>query len=428
VALVAAGFLLSTAFEAYVRAQLDEQLATHIEVLEGLAEIGPEGELHLVRPFSDTRFMRPYSGWYWQITEPGHDSLRSRSLWDVELITQSSSAAFDLRFHTHEGPDGQELWVAEQDLLLPEVAGSNRVLRFMVGADLAPLEADVSRFNRQLIPALGAMLALLVMIFGGQLIYGLRPLGDLRRDVTDVRRGRKMRLDAVVGDDLLPLESEINRLLDHNEALVTRARTHVGNLAHGLKTPVAVLRNELEHLPEDQQRRMVRQLEAMDQLITRHLRRAQVAGTRSGPGVVLAERVEKLGATMNKLYPDKQLNWVYDVPDDLRFAGDVADLDEILGNLLENAAKWAISEVCIYAAKLDDRLMRVAISDDGPGVPDAERVNLFQRGRRLDEQTPGTGLGLSIVQDIVDLLGGDVRLDQSMKGGLLVKLHLPRSS
>ncbi|MCJ9429510.1 ATP-binding protein [Kordiimonas marina] len=425
-ALAVGGLSLSYAFRDYVLSDVDQKLEMLLDTMVGISEISPEGVLRFNRPLFDQRFATPYSGWYWQISEAGQQPFRSRSLWDFELTPDMSKRIFSLKYSEVEGPDGQRLRVAERDIILPE---ADRIFRYQVATDTAEVRAAIARFNWLLLGALALIMVTVSLALVIQVAYGLRPLRSLGRKLAGVRAGKDSRLDGAWPEDLRPLAQEINALIDQNEKLVARARTHVGNLAHALKTPLSVIMNEAENLPEKSATTISRQTREIREHIDHHLKRARIAGGGSGPGLAVKERLEKLARAISRLNQDKGLSIELECPDGLMFDGEREDFDEILGNVVDNAGKWAVSHVTISARKLEDsprrQFLEIRVEDDGPGVPEDQREVLFERGRRLDERVPGTGLGLAIVRDIVEMYGGSAYMDAASLGGLAVVVRLP---
>lgn len=425
-ALLIGGMLLSYAFRSYVLSDIDEKLELLIDTMVGVSEISPEGVLRFNQPLMDQRFAAPYSGWYWQISEDGQSPFRSRSLWDFELHPELATKAFSLKLYEAEGPDGQTLRVAERDIILPE---ADRIFRYQVATDTAEVREAIQQFNWLLISALALIMLTVSLALVIQVAYGLRPLRNLRREMVAVRGGMASRLDGEWPEDLRPLAQEINALIDQNEKLVSRARTHVGNLAHALKTPLSVIKNEVEEDESAKSQAIAVQVRSIRDHIDHHLKRARVAGGGSGPGLLVGERVEKIARAIELLNRDKGLQIRVQVPADLKFDGEKEDFDEVVGNIIDNAGKWAEHNVQISVRRLPQETRRpyfmLRVEDDGPGVDEAAMETLFERGLRLDEHVPGTGLGLAIVRDIVELYGGVASLEKSSLGGLAVLLKLP---
>lgn len=418
--------MLSLAFRNYVLSDVDEKLEMLIDTMVGISEVSPDGVLRFNQPLLDQRFATPYSGWYWQISEQGQDPFRSRSLWDYELSPDLDVRAFSLRLGEAGGPDGQTLRVAERDIILPE---ADRIFRYQVATDTAEVREAIKEFNWLLMSALGLIMLTVSLALVIQVAYGLRPLRNLRRMLVKVRSGSSSRIDGDWPEDLKPLAQEINALIDQNEKLVARARTHVGNMAHALKTPLSVIKNEVEGETDGKGKAIATQVSSIQQHIDHHLKRARIAGGGSGPGLPVGERVEKIARAIERLNIEKGVSVAVNVEAGLTFDGEKEDFDEVLGNIVENAGKWAKSQILITAGRLQEGgrrpFMLLRVDDDGPGVPESEMETLFERGRRLDEQMPGTGLGLAIVRDIVELYGGAASIEKSPAGGLSVVLKLP---
>lgn len=425
-ALAVGGLTLSFVFRAYVLSDVDQRLSMLLDSMVGVSEISPEGVLRFSRPLSDQRFMTPESGQYWQISEKGQEPFRSRSLWDFELKPDMNRNIFSLRYDEVAGPDGQTLRVAERDIILPD---SDRIFHFQVATDMAVVKAAIARFNWLLVSALALILFTVTMSLVLQVSYGLRPLRHLGRSLAQIRAGKERRIEGDWPQDLQPLAQEINALMEQNEQLVDRARTHVGNLAHALKTPLSVIQNEVEKADDERAVRIKTQSRHIREHIDHHLKRARIAGGGSGPGLLIKDRLEKLIKAVSVSTREKAIQYNLNCPDTCCFDGEKEDFDEVLGNLIDNAGKWATHRVNISAKTLSDDVRRpfieIRVEDDGPGVPDDEIDTLFERGRRLDERIPGTGLGLAIVRDIVEMYGGDVRLEASPLGGLAAILKLP---
>lgn len=423
------GWLLTTAFGSYVTNNFDDRLTILHDSMVGSSELTVDGEVRFTRALGDQRFSEPYSGLYWQVSVQGQDPFASRSLWDTELTPDFSSPAFATRFFEMAGPDGQALRGIEQDITLPD---SDLLFRYMVAGDTAEIKADIARFDRTVFLSLAALGAGLLLVIVAQVTFGLRPLRRVRVGLADVRSGRAQRLAQDYPTEIMPLVSEMNALLDQNEDVVARARTHAGNLAHALKTPISVMQNEVDaQITGPDHALYDAQLQAMRRHIGHHLTRARAAG---GKGVIgvrsnLEPAVEELVRAMKQIYGDKGVEISTELEADLVFSGEKQDLTEMLGNLLDNACKWAKSKVIIRAKQYqdDENLPRLElrIEDDGPGIAEEEWPHIFERGKRLDESKPGTGLGLAIVRDVVDLCDGAVSLGRADAGGLRVILDLP---
>jgi signal transduction histidine kinase len=383
-------------------------------------DIASDGTVVVVRPLGDPRFDQVLSGWYWQVTEPGGRHVRSRSLWDSVITPVDGGAGLHTRHVA--GPNGERLLVAERDLVFPDAKGPVHVL---VAGDLREVDDGVVRFNLLLASALGLMglgMAVAVVI---QVRYGLRPLRTMAADLRAVREGVQARLSGRYPREVAPLADAMNGVLDKDAALIERARTHVGNLAHGLKTSLAIASAELGGAND--RTVLAGQLEAMRRLVEHHLGRASAiagAGRTMGARVPLRPVAESIAAALAKVFAERRLTIDLDIDAAVAFRGHREDLEEILGNLMENACKWARSRILV-SARDDGQALALSIDDDGPGMPQAEAEDAARRGRRLDENVPGWGLGLAIVSDLVQVNGGEMRFRRSALGGLSVALRMP---
>ncbi len=437
-ALLLTGVALSAFFQQATLRQFDRGLDETVTALLAGTNIDPDGAL-LPAVLGDAGHQRAYSGRYYQIAEVAPDGTaptlaRSRSLWDAELvlpqpvIRQAQADPGGTLFFDLRGPAEERLRAAA---LLSRLPGRAAPILFVAAEDRTPLDADALRF------ALTTAIALLLL--GGGLVvavfvqvrFGLRPVFDIRREIARVRRGKAQRLTGSYPEELAPLTGELNALLDHNQEVVERQRTHVGNLAHALKTPISVMLAEAGAHPGDLADVVHRQANAMRDHVDHHLRRARAAARAQGQGerTEVAPVLEELVLALERIHQDKGVEIDWDAPDGLAFLGERQDLLEVVGNVLENACKWCRRRVRARASVVDDHpeRLRVSIEDDGPGLPPERRAEVMQRGARLDESAPGSGLGLSIVDELARAYGGDVRLDSAALGGLKVEIVLPRA-
>ncbi len=414
------GVVLALAFRDSVEREFTTRLDALLKAMIAATDIATDGTVVLVRPLGDPRFDRVFSGWYWQVSEPGGRQVRSRSLWDSVIPPVDGGAGL----HTRRiaGPNGETLLVVERDLVFPGASGP---VHLLVAGDLREVDDGVVRFNLLLITALGLMglgMAIAVVI---QVRYGLRPLRAMAADLRAVREGVQARLSGRYPREVAPLADAMNGVLDKDAALIERARTHVGNLAHGLKTSLAIASAELEGATD--RKVLAEQLEVMRRLVEHHLGRASAvagAGRSIGTRVALRPVAEAIAAALAKVFAERKLAIDVDVGPDLAFRGHREDLEEILGNLMENACKWARGRVAV-AARDDGAALVMSVDDDGPGMPQAEADDAARRGRRLDEKVPGWGLGLAIVADLVQVNGGEMRLQRSGLGGLSAVVRIP---
>ncbi len=298
----------------------------------------------------------------------------------------------------------------------------------MAAEDRSPLDHDIAGFDTTVAIALLLLGAGLIAAVIVQVRVGLQPLFALRREVANVRTGRTERVTGAYPSELAPLASELNALMAHNQEVLERQRTHVGNLAHALKTPLSVMLSEASGQSSRLAEVVDRQARTMTQQVDHHLRRARAAARAGGPGerTPVAEVIDELARTLERMFRDKRVNVDWDCDDDLAFAGERQDLMEVVGNLAENACKWCTHEVRIRAAPAGERRLRLTVEDDGPGLPADQRLEVLRRGARLDESAPGSGLGLSIVDELARAYGGSVELGDSSSGGLKVDVVLPK--
>ncbi len=421
-ALVVAGFFLTGLFRQHVESEFDATLTDQMEEILELVEVGPEGSTGLKRHPVDPRFNRRHSGWYWQ-TMGGAESEFSRSLAGERL---SPPETLHLESHTafkSRDRRGMELRGIARQFAFP---GSAHTLAVVVTGPAAAFEASVREFMGAL--ALVLIVLGLGLVFGlvAQVRFGLRPLSRLRATLADIRAGRASRLEGNYPTDLEPLADELNALIDHNRDLIEGARQEAGDLAHALKTPLSVLTNLGDHLHDETGEVLRRQTEALAASVEWHVSRTRTKGRRrSGSSqAALGPVIEGLCRMLERSYQERGIVIVQGSSAGLVFAGETQDLEEMLGNLLDNACKWARQRVEVKAERNGGRL-RLAVEDDGPGIPESQLSEVLERGHRLDPSVAGSGLGLSIVHQVATLYGGDLTLKSSPSGGLRATLELP---
>jgi signal transduction histidine kinase len=421
-ALAAGGFQLSSMFESSVERSFEARLEVYLDGLIAVSRTGAAGRIELARGLGEPRFTQPNSGWYWQISGPDGPLLRSRSLWDMTLSPRASEDGA-LRTSEFAGPDGRNLRLAERTVTLP---GFPHRLHYMVAAEDSEIDREVARFNKALIWSLAALGLGLIAAVLIQVRFGLIPLKRMRAALADIRAGRAEKLSGEFPAEVEPLAGELNALLEHNAQVVERARTHVGNLAHALKTPLAVLSNEATRETGHLAQSVARQTAVMRRQIDRNLSRARAAATAGvlGARTPVLPVIEDLKRTLERIHAERRIAIEITGERAAAFRGERQDLEEMLGNLMDNGCKWARARVRVAIARDGERLA-VIVEDDGPGLSAEERMQLFQRGKRLDEAVPGSGLGLAIVRDIAALYDGSVALDEGALGGLKVTLTLP---
>ncbi len=429
--MLGAGVALTAFFQSATLSRFDQSL---YDLTEGLyAGATVEGGEVVAPAFTDTQALRVYSGRYWEIAEAApqgrlHALVRSRSLWDSELTPPATGMPVmkpgDRFQYDTVGPVGERLRAVARAVTLP---GRSGPVIFIAAEDRAPIDADSRRFAVTTALALALLGAGLVAGVVIQVRVGLMPLFKLRRDVAEVRKGRAERLDEDYPVELAPLAHELNALLAHNQEVVERQRTHVGNLAHALKTPLSVMLSEAERRDDLLAEVVTRQAQIMRGQVDHHLRRARAAARVGAPGerTAVAPVVDELSRTLEKIFQSKNLQVDWDVDEALAFHGERQDLLEIIGNVMENASKWCSREVMVEAVQDGPGQLRVTVEDDGPGLPPDRRREVLRRGARLDESAPGSGLGLSIVEELAKAYGGSIALADAALGGLRVDIRLP---
>jgi len=424
--LLVGGIALDRTLTGLIEKNFDEQLEDMLTAMIGAAEIGPDGEVFFNRPLGDQRFLEPNSGLYWQITGKGHEDFPSRSLWDRSLKLQGKHFGSDAQIYDSNQFTDEPLRMIEQSIILP---GSETQWWFTVAASRGELNSQVARVRSILVwsfAVLGIGLFLLVVL---QIWYGLGPLRRVRLAIQRMRTTGTDRVMEPLPLEVQPMVEELNALLAHSERQAAEARTHAGNLAHALKTPLTVVTNAANTEAPDLAATVLRESKVMRRQIDHHLARARAVGRRAigHARTPVWESAEGVYRAMGRLYPEVRFD--LDGNKEAMVAIERQDLDEILGNLVENAAKYGGGSVFVTVdIEPDAPACEIWVEDDGPGIPVGERTRIFDRGARLDTGKPGTGLGLAIVRDVAEIYGGSVGLTQSADlGGLLVKLSLPRS-
>jgi signal transduction histidine kinase len=420
--LSASGFALSALFGDAVRNSFDARLAVLLEGVVAGTSVGENGRLDLSLQLGEPRFDQPFSGWYWQISDGEQPVRRSSSLWAQALILPHPESE-EIVLPEVPGPSGQTLRVLIRPILLP---GQDRPYWYAVAGDESELRGPKNRFDGLLALTLAMLFAGVIAAILIQVRFGLQPLFRIQRALSAIRSGESRRLEGAYPSEIQPLALELNALIDHSETLIERAQTHVGNLAHGLKTPLSVLANEVRGKDTPLGQLVERQTTLMRQQVEHHLARARAAATSNilGARSEVEPVLDDLKRTLERIHEERAIAIEVACPQPLVFRGARHDLEEMLGNLMDNACKWARSRVQVRAERHGDRLL-LTIDDDGDGLPPSKRDEVLKRGRRLDESVPGTGLGLSIVVDLASLYGGRLELGDAAQGGLSATLHLP---
>ncbi len=434
VALVVTGLVLTALFQQAALSRFDQGLNDVVQGLYSGSSVEAGGQV-AAPPITDVRSLRAYSGRYWQVAEPSSGGrltalIRSRSLLDAELkvpdgfVARLQKSPGPVVYGDTRGPDGEVLRIGG---LLSRLPGRAVPVVFLAAEDRSPVDRDAQRFA---VVTLAALLLLGVGLIAAvvlQVRIGLRPLFELRHEIAEIRNGTSDRLSKDYPTELSPVADELNGLLAHNQEVVERQRTHVGNLAHALKTPLSVIQAEAERYPGPLADLVQRQAGTMRDQVDHHLRRARAAARSQGSGerTLIEPVIDELARALESIFVHKQVEIDWICPPELVFRGERQDLMEMVGNLLENACKWSGGYVRVSCrAKSPGRLM-VTVEDNGVGLPIEQQNEMLKRGVRYDETSPGSGLGLSIVDELARAYNGTMTLFSSELKGLGVVLVLP---
>ncbi len=411
---------LGALFEGSARSALDARLGNDLVSVLSLAEVDASGQVQFRRELVNEDYRRVFSGAYWQVRTPKGKALaQSRSLWDGTLPVPQALQTGPARAFDSVGPLDQPLRVVAQQVTLPR---ADTPLQVLVAADRSALDAQVSSFRQRTALALIVLVALWFAVLVSQVHYGLRPLAELRRIAAQVRNGENVRFPQQgLVKEVAPLADELNALLDHHGRMVQRARRSAADLAHALKTPLTVLATEAESDGSDWQQTVRGETARMQASIDRYLAVGVAADhqQRTPVGPVL----DALCRLMQRVHGDRDVRFACDANAQGLFAGAREDLEEMLGNLLDNAGKWAAHSVEVKVRHEGNR-MRFEVRDDGAGLPEGDLERVLGRGVRLDERASGSGLGLAIVADIAESYGGRLTLRNGAPG-LVATLVLP---
>lgn len=435
--LIVTGIALSSLYRQTVERAFDRRLNVYLKTLAAdVASPEDQGE-RFPQSVGEPLFELPLSGWYWQVTRlgtPKPEVRSSRSLWDSTLPRLSDpNAPFPpggARQGYARGPEDQWLRIAERVIDL----GDEGRFFVAVAGDTTEIEDEVRTFDGWLLLTFVVLGIVLLLTTTFQVRFGLLPLKRISESLAAIRAGTAERLEGKFPEEIAPLARETNALIEANREIVERARTHVGNLAHALKTPLSVVLNEAAARGDDPfATKMREQVDIMRDQVEHHLQRARLAARITAVGSVaeVDPVVTSLARTMEKIYRSRGIAIEVEAPQQARFRGERQDLEEMIGNLVDNACKWAQSRVAIevLAERSDDlnrpEMVHIVVDDDGPGLTPAERDRVARRGQRLDETKPGSGLGLSIVTELSGLYGGGLNLGTAPLGGLRAELVLP---
>ncbi len=428
-ALLVAGAVFIVQFSNAVERNFDGRLETLLLALIAGTSLDGTVDENAVEGKSGGSFSRPLSGWYWQSRDPTTGKVIDWSpslAYDILPVQDLPTPEHPSRTFTIEASGGRELRALEQLVTL----APGHTYALLVAGDTEPMRSDTRAFRNSVIRWLGGLAVLLSVGIALLMRLGLRPLRRVRDDLRKIREGDIRHLEGDYPSEIEPLVADLNALVDSNREIVERARTHVGNLAHALKTPLAVLQNETAHASGPLAAKVVEQTKIMRSQVEHHLNRAQIAAQTNVLGVVtpVEPAVAALARVMGKVHQDRKIAIEVDVAPQLRFRGERQDLEEMAGNLLDNACKWAATRVRISARRGEGArrpFLTLAFDDDGPGLPPEGRAAALSRGKRLDETKPGSGLGLSIVAELARVYGGELSLDDAALGGLSARLTLP---
>lgn len=426
VLLLIGGYALDRVLARGIVQNFDQQLENVLNGMIGSSEIGPEGEVRFSRPPADQRFLEPYSGAYYQISGAGRETFPSRSLWDRRLKVDQGHNDVELHKRDSFEFEGEPLRILERDVILPR---SDVRWRFQVAQSREAIDGQIRELRSTLVRSFAALGAGLLVLAALQAIYGLWPLRRVRREVIAIRSGTQTRIAQDFPREVEPLVDEINELLSHSEAQAEEARRHAGNLAHALKTPLTVITNAATADSDDLNVTVIREAAVMRRQVDHHLARARAIGRRASAQArtCVWDSIKAVERAVSALYADSTIDITGDKEVEVRV--ERQDLDEMLGNLVENAAKYGSGRVFVTVEPAVGGKVAIQIEDDGPGIPGPQRDLLFKRGKRLDTTgKPGTGLGLAIVRDVAEIYAGSVTLAESEDlGGLLVTLTLPEA-
>jgi signal transduction histidine kinase len=437
VILVITGIVLSSVYRNATERAFDRRLNLYLRTLIAEVATPDEPSDHQFQSLGEPLFELPLSGWYWQITRTDGEkaeSRASRSLWDKKLPKLEEQGAeltaAGIRLGYVDGPEGQSLRMVER----PVDLGADGKFLVSVAGDATEIFDETRSFDYYLVGTFAALSIVLVLTTIFQVRFGLAPLKRISDSIADIRSGRAERLEGEFPVEIAPLARETNALIDANREIVERARMHVGNLAHAIKTPLSVIVNEAAaHSADPFTAKILEQTDVMRDQVAHHLERARIAARLTVIATVteVAPAIAALRRTMEKIHRGRGIAIDVDADTRAKFRGERQDLEEMAGNLVDNACKWAASQVFIEVLVEPPvepdagPMLRIIVDDDGPGLSAAERAQVLRRGQRLDESKPGSGLGLSIVVDLAALYGGNLSLGSAPIGGLRAELVLP---
>jgi signal transduction histidine kinase len=431
--LLIAGFSLVVLFESYIEKRIAQELQSRLLDLAGAFDVDDKGQPLITNAPSDPRYRTPYSGSYWYVREGQTTIVRSRSLWDADIAAPADTSS---NVVSAEGPDGHTVYLLEKRVAFGEGTAERA---FVLGVALAKEEVEAlsSSFGTEMATMLGIIGLVLFAGAGLQASYGLKPLTAVREQLALLRQGARERLDGPFPEEIGELTHDLNTLFAHQKLMIARARERAGALAHGLKTPMTILYGEARKLDLSGQHQtaksIIGQLDLIRQQVDRELTRARAHGAPTGIGLhadVFAT-AERLVGLMQRMPRGAEIEWRLPVRG-LQVAMDADDFGEVLGNLLDNARKWALTTVEIEANDLGSGQVRLSVSDDGPGIPDNFMNEATQRGSAIpgagEAGNESSGLGLAIVAELVEAYGSALTIEKSERGGAKVAFNLDGSA
>lgn len=425
--LLLAGAFLYFLFERDFKERIHTEVHNQLMQLISALEIDPDGQILISQPMADPRFRQPNSGLYWQVQTKDGDVLRSRSLWDGSVSTGTEDWRDIDEPEAFPGPFGEPVLVHARMIMLGE-APNRKQLRVMVAVNESEVSNPTQKFAINLALSLIVLALAMVVLSGAQLGMVMKPLNNLRNSVRDIRDGNAMQVSGEYPVEIEPVVNKLNGLLAQREEMVARARSRAGNFAHSLKTPLTVIDTLLPELHAQGQQESAseigRQTAQLKKHVNRELARARMAAGHGESVRDIAAVLDEILATIRQLPRGRDIAFEMTVPRNQPVRMEREDFIELAANVLDNARKWARSKVEIGLEKAETEV-RLTISDDGPGIPEAFRDSIVERGRRLDEGTEGTGIGLAIVKDIADAYGLETSFTGSELGGLRFSVTLP---
>ena len=414
--IIAAGVMMPSQVYLYMKEDNKQQLSIYMDEIAAALEADEKGNLKLTSPLSDPRFTRPYSGFYWS-AKTDKALLRSRSLWDKNLTTKDE--------HDLLGARDEKLIYIQSTLYYPDYSGPIEVT---IGTDQQPITDTVRNLMSQLWFILALLYIGILALIIIQVQWSLSPLNKMHKELSQLRMGKKTQLDQEYPKEVAPVVSDLNALVFHYQELLERARHHAGNLSHALKTPLSVLKNEISTKDSATQEQLRPPIDQIQNQIDYHLGRARMAGAKNILSVSAnpSERVDAISMAFDKVYAERSISLINELDSSIKVAVEKTDLDEMLGNLIENAYKWSSSIIRVHSLLQKDNpeTIDIMIEDDGIGIPEQKLATVIKRGVRLDETMPGTGLGLNIVCEMAHSYRGKLTLSRSALGGLKVILSM----